>query len=248
MSLKVSKGSDMNRGKLTIFLSYTPGAGKSYIMKQWGELEQQKGKNVIVAFFNDMHRGQGLNKKSHKYSLSNIIEQNPDLVLLDEMGMGGLNKDWENDNRKPNQEIKTNATKKNPADSLGKKKIITRHIYDDIDELLENGIDVYTTANLKRFDSMNGRFKEISGIGIKTTIPDRYLELADRIVFVDRNLISLINDFESGKLFNEKYMASGIMKKNFKKKTLIDYRRLSLEILEEYKDKVEIVRNDFSRR
>lgn len=237
----------MKRGKLTIFLSYTPGAGKSYIMKQWGELEQQKGKNVIIAFLNDMHRGEQLIKKSHKYSLSEIIEQNPDLVLLDEMGMGGLNKDWENDNKKSNQPTDINATRKNSNDSFGKKKKITRYIYDDIDELLENGIDVYTTANLKRFDGMNAGFKEISGIGIKTTIPDRYLELADRIVFVDRNLISLINDFESGKLFNEKYMASGIMKKNFRKKTLMDYRKLSLEILEEYKDKVEIIINDFAR-
>lgn len=237
----------MKRGKLTIFLSYTPGAGKSYIMKRRGELEQQKGKNVIIAFFNDMHRGEQLIKKSHKYSLSEIIEQNPDIVLLDEMGMGGLNKDWENDNKKSNQPTDINETGKNSTDSFGKKKKITRHIYDDIDELLENGIDVYTTANLKRFDGMNARFKEISGIGIKTTIPDRYLELADRIVFVDRNLISLINDFESGKLFNEKYMASGIMKKNFRKKTLMDYRKLSLEILEEYKDKVEIIRNDFAR-
>lgn len=292
----------MKKGRLTIFLSYTPGAGKSYIMKQWGEQERINGKNVITAFINDMHRdANNCNKidtvdmvgascdsrmniadkvetkcddkkdeddimtkektRSHKYSLSEIINHNPDLVLMDEMGMGGLNMD-----EVRAEDVKAKSSKHectecediknemiNSEENERTKNVSNKHnnfrykshIYDDIDRLLDRGIDVYTTANLKRFDGMNPRFKQISGIGIKTTIPDRYLDMAEKIVFVDRNPNALIKDFESGKLFNKKYMKSGIMKKNFREDILYSYRKLSLEILDKYKDKLEIVNNDF---
>lgn len=210
---------DDKKGKLTIFLSYTPGAGKSYIMLSRASEEKERGRNVVVAFLNDTHRdnGDGIHKKPTKYSLSELVDEKPDLVVIDEMGMGGINRDERT------------------------------HVYDDIEELLGEGIDVYTTANLKRFENVNPLFKELSGIGIKKTIPGRFLDLADHIVFVDREPDDMIEDFENGMLFIEKYMDSKIMRKNFRKKTLEEYRKLSMEILKKYENKVEIVINNFER-
>ena len=50
-------------------------------------------------------------------------------------------------------------------------------IYEDIEKILNAGINVYTSTNLKRFQNVNSSFKEISGIGVKKTIPIRFLEM-----------------------------------------------------------------------
>lgn len=219
------------KGKLTIFTSYTPGAGKSYLMVSKAIEEKAAGKRVIVGFLNDSHRGishmpaddgfcQEIKEKhlqmvpgAHKikYSLKEMIAEKPDLVIMDEMGMSGINTDG------------------------------STFVYEDIEKLLNAGIDVYSTANLKRFEGANPLFKQATGIGIRKTVPDRFLEMADGIFFIDRDPDRMIEDFNTGKLFNEKYMKSKIMRKNFREKTLTDYRDISKQYLKKYEDKVKIV-------
>lgn len=231
---------DNKKGKLTIFISYTPGAGKSYIMAKRAAEEKSHGKNVVVGFFNSSHRdvehllnnnhrdAESFLNSSHRdaenflsqksrYSLAELISQAPDIVVMDEMGMHGVNADEDT------------------------------FVYNDIEELLNGGIDVYTTANLKRFESANPLFKQVTGIGVRKTVPDKFLEMADSIVFVDREIDSMIQDFEEGRLFNKKYRDSKIMRKNFQQETLEAYRDISLEYLIKYENKVEILTNDFKR-
>lgn len=212
----------MNRGKLYIFTGYAPGAGKSYLMVRKA-VEQSDVKNVVIGFLNAEHRDVTQILKDHqikkmfrkKYSLKKILELNPDIVVMDELGMWGLNKE------------------KNSF------------VYEDVDELLENGIDVYVSANLKRFEELNPKFKDITGIRIKKTIPDRFLEEAEKIYFVDRQPELMRLDFRKGKLFDKERMQSGIMQKNFKLENLKAYRELCLEILcGSYGDKLEIYRRD----
>lgn len=212
---------EKRKGKLTIFTSYTPGAGKSYYMV---EQAAKSGRKVLIGFLNSDHRSISKIIKDHglkkifrkKYSLSKIIDLNPDLVIMDEMGMSGYNKDRKS------------------------------FVYEDILVLLNHGIDVYTSANLKRFHSINPRFHAITGIRIRKTIPDEFLEMADKIFFIDREPEKMMEDFAKGKIFTGKQAASGIMKKNFDEKNLIAYRNLSLEILKQnYGDRLEIyLRND----
>lgn len=197
---------------LTIFTSYTPGAGKSYAMVQKAIEEKAKGRNVVVGFLHGGHRditkiledngiqegfsGKGMN-------LMEILAKNPDLVIMDEMGM---------------------KVKK------------CGFVYDLIDEMLKRGVDVYTSANLKRFAGINPKFKEVTGIAIRNTIPDRFLYMADKVYFIDREPELMIKDFESGKLFDKRYMDSRIMQKNFKKETLEAYRNVSIEYLKHIKN------------
>lgn len=198
---------------LTIFTSYTPGAGKSYAMIQKAMEEKAKGRKVVVGFLHGGHRDvakiledNGINQFDYSgkgLKLHDILEQTPDLVIMDEMGMKVKNQGF---------------------------------VYDVIEELIKSGVDVYTTANLKRFESANPHFKEVTGIAVRHTIPDRFLHMADEICFVDREPEQMIEDFQSGKLFDKKYMKSRIMQKNFKRETLEQYRKISLKYLENIKN------------
>ena len=160
-----------------------------------------------------------------KYSVFGIINESPDAVIFDELGMISRNKDSRRLRKKHGHKEKKNET----------------FIYNDIDTILDAGINVYASANLKRFESANPVFKEITGIGVKTKVPDEYLEKADKIIFIDREPDLMIADYEDGKLFVDKYMKSKIMQKNFLPETLTKYREASLKYLEQYGDKVEVV-------
>ena len=194
---------------LTIFTSYTPGAGKSYAMIQKAMEEKANGKNVVIGFLHGGHRDvtktledNGIEQWDYRgkgLKHSEILQKAPDLVVLDEMGMKVRNFGF---------------------------------VYDLIEDLLNRGVSVYTSVNMKRFESVNPLFKDVTGIAIRNTIPDRFISMADEIYFIDREPELMIRDFESGNLFGEKYMKSRIMKKNFQLDTLKKYREISLEYLE----------------
>lgn len=225
----------MKRGKLTIFTSYTPGAGKSYLMVEKAVEKKKEGLNVVIGFLNGRHRSldsllegngiAGVNGKempaqehneitelaSKKYSLAEIISKEPDLVVMDEMGMHHINRDMKS------------------------------FVYEDIERLLQAGIDVYASTNLKKFKNLNPLYKEITGIAVKRPIPDYFLEIAEHIYFVDRAPELMISDFKSGELFGERYMKTKIMNKNFRYDTLCSYRELSKKCLEKYNYKTSII-------
>lgn len=209
----------MKKGKLTIFTSYTPGAGKSYLMVSSAMEKRREGLNVVIGFLNSRHRepdslledNEICEPESKKYSLAEIISKKPDIVVMDEMGMYHINTDEKS------------------------------FVYEDIEKLLQAGIDVYASTNLKKFENINPLFKNITGIGVKKPIPDVFLEMAEHIYFVDREPELMIKDFKEGKLFGERYMKTKIMNKNFEYYTLCAYRDLSKKCLEKYKDKASIV-------
>lgn len=206
---------------LKIFTSYTPGAGKSYLMLQSALEEKSAGKEVIIGFLNGKHRDlsewsfqneieDSSVRIKYKGDVERIVREKPDIVVLDEMGM-----------------------------RIGKNAFV----YNVIEELLQKGITVYTSANLKRFSSINPLFRKITGIGIKTTIPDYFLDIAEEIVFIDREPERMAEDFMRGTLFEEKYASSRVMQKNFRLDNLIAYRNISMEYLKKY-NQVRIVKRD----
>ena len=213
----------LNKGKLYLFTSYTPGAGKTYLMLSKALEEVEKGKRVSLGFINSNHRDisnllleHGVKTKINRnYHIKRILKNNPQLVVFDELGMSKVNKD-------------------NPE----------RFVYEDVKELLEKGIDIYASANLKRFSSLNPLYKQISGIGIRKTIPDYYLEMAEEIFLIDRRPELMQEDFNSRKLFSDKFNNSNIMRKNFTLEVLEQYRTLTYKILEKYKDKLTVVQRN----
>lgn len=211
----------MAKGRLTIFTGYSSGVGKSHIMLQ--RAIQEYGDNVIIGFLNEQQRkingieifesGQ-VSENKKIYSINELINLGKNnVVILDEMGMGGKCVEH------------------------------SSFIYEDIEILLNQGIDVYTSTNLKRFSGINDEFRRISGIGVRKTVPLKYLDMAEHIVLVDREPNELIKDYKMGKLFNEKNQKSKITKKNFTPDILKEYEKLTFKILETYGEKVEIVYN-----
>ena len=128
-------------------------------------------------------------------------------------------------------------------DELGMR--IGKHtfLYNVAESFIKNNISVLTSANLKRFEEVNPIFRSATGVGIKTTIPNRFIKGADEIVFIDREPELMIKDFKEGKLFGERYMNSRIMNKNFEENTLKTYREISLDYLEKYNN-VRIIQRD----
>ncbi len=211
---------EQHSGKLTLFLSYTPGAGKSHFMVSMASGRKQSGEDVTIGHLNGAHRDfsnilkcfPDMEYKGKKYSVSKLIQKKPDLVVLDELGLYGIN--------------------------LDKKSFV----YEDATVLMENGIDVYSSANVKRFKSANPLFYNVTGIKIKKTIPDEFLKKADKIYFIDRDPEDMANDFKNGNLFSGRYLKSGIMEKNFRPDTLIAYRQIAIDYLKDYEDKLEIIK------
>lgn len=209
----------MRKGKLTIFTSYTPGAGKSYLMVSKAMERRAEGLNVVIGFLNGRHRELDRLQKdngiieagSKRYSLLEIMAKSPDLVVMDELGMHHLNVDEKS------------------------------FVYEDVEKLLRAGIDVYASTNLKKFENINPKFKRITGIGVKKPIPDKFLDEACHIYFVDRDPELMIKDFKSGSLFGERYMKTKIMNKNFEYETLCAYRDVSKKCLEKYEHKISFV-------
>ena len=206
---------------LKIFTSYTPGAGKSYAMMEEAMNESRNGKKVVIAFINKQHRDSSkmpfeynenvtIHPLKGRESIEEIIEMEPDIVVLDELGM-----------------------------RIGKHTFL----YNVAESFIKNNISVLTSANLKRFEEVNPIFRSATGVGIKTTIPNRFIKGADEIVFIDREPELMIKDFKEGKLFGERYMNSRIMNKNFEESTLKTYRDISLDYLGKYNN-VRIIQRD----
>src|SRR5246500_4729982 len=160
------------QGRLKIFFGAAPGVGKTYEMLTVAQAKKAEGTDVVVGIVETHGRKeteallQGLEiisrrviqYKGHiltEMDLDAILARRPQLVLVDELAH-------------------TNA-----PDSRHPKR------YMDVLELLDAGIDVYTTLNVQHVASRSDVVRQISGITITETVPDSVLDLADDIVVVD---------------------------------------------------------------
>ncbi|MBC7473090.1 MAG: sensor histidine kinase KdpD [Candidatus Sericytochromatia bacterium] len=176
------------KGHLKIFLGYAPGVGKTYSMLEEGNKLKQKGKNVVIGIV-ETHKRQEteamilnldiIPRKEIEYKniflsemdVEKIISLKPDLVLVDELAHS------------------------NPPMSKHPKR------YQDIEEILENNIDVYTTVNIQHFESVNDVISQISDIRVSETLPDLFLDRADEIEIIDVPIEELHDRLKEGKVY-----------------------------------------------
>ena len=137
-----------------------------------------------------------------EFDLDGVLQRHPTLVLVDEMAH-------------------TNV----PGSRHPKR-------WQDIKELLDRGINVYTTINVQHIESLNNVVAQITGIAVRETVPDSMLELAYSIELVDLPPDDLLKRLEEGKvyLYNQAELAS---KNFFRKGNLIALRELALRITAE---------------
>jgi len=207
------------RGRLTIFLGMSPGVGKTYAMLQYAHRRRREGVNVVVGVVETHGREEtqalleGLpvvprrpidykGIKLEELDLDAILERRPELALVDELAHS------------------------NAPGSRHPKR------YQDIFELLDAGISVYTTLNVQHIESRADVVRQISGVRVRETVPDSVLDRADEIQLVDLTPEELRQRLEEGKVYLGA-MAEAAAVNFFKTENLAALREMALRVAAE---------------
>ena len=178
------------RGKLKIFFGYAAGVGKTYAMLQAAHQAKANGTEVVAGYIEPHSRPQtsvlldGLEQLPAKqviygemllreFDIDSALKRKPQLILVDELAH-------------------TNAEG-------------SRHTkrYQDVQELLSAGIDVYTTVNVQHIESLNDTVASITGVLVRERIPDSVFDQADQVELVDIEPAELLERMASGNIYRE---------------------------------------------
>lgn len=205
---------DNQHGQLTIFLGYAAGVGKTYAMLETAQQRQEQGLDVVAAYIEP-------HKRPETEALIEGLETIPRRrieyrgAVLEEMDLDAVLA------RRPQIALVDELAHTNAPTSRHPKR------YQDVEELLEAGIDVYTTLNIQHIESLNDVVAQITGIVVRETLPDRLLDLADHIVLVDLPPIELIQRLKVGKVYTGEQAAHAI-EKFFREGNLTALREMAL--------------------
>ena len=212
--LAVANKEASRAGRLKIFLGAAPGVGKTYEMLQEARARRKDGADVVVGVVETHGRKETeallddlevlprryikyKNRALEEMDLDALIARRPDLALVDELAH-------------------TNA-------------VGSRHPkrYLDVEELLSQGIDVYTTLNIQHIESLNDVVAQITGVRVRETVPDSILDHADAIERVDLTPDDLIQRLKEGKVYVPK-QAERALEHFFSPANLTALRELAL--------------------
>ncbi|WP_322033330.1 sensor histidine kinase KdpD [Paraburkholderia sp. J76] len=202
------------RGKLKIFFGASAGVGKTYAMLQAARRRAEEGADVVVGIVETHGRSEtaaltaGLDvmprqriayrgRLLEEFDLDAALERKPQLVLVDELAHS------------------------NVAGARHMKR------WQDVYELLDAGIDVYTTVNVQHLESLNDVVGQITGIRVWETVPDRVFDRADEVTLVDLPAEELLDRMRDGKVYMPA-QAERAVRNFFRKGNLIALRELAL--------------------
>jgi two-component system sensor histidine kinase KdpD len=202
------------RGRLKIFFGYAAGVGKTYAMLEAAHQRKAEGVDAVVGYVETHNRAetesmlQGLElipRQTITYrgiqlpemDIDQILTRKPQLVLVDELAH-------------------TNA----PGSRHGKR-------YQDVDELLAAGIDVYTTLNIQHLESLNDVVAQITGTRVRETIPDSVIDEVTDIELIDLPTEELLNRLKEGKVYVPE-QAGRAIEKFFRQGNLTALRELTM--------------------
>ena len=205
-----------DRGRLKIFLGAAPGVGKTYAMLEDARRRREEGTEVVIGVVETHGRAETERLlRGLEVLLRTQLEYGG--RTLPEMDLDGLLK------RHPRLAIVDELAHSNVAGSRHPKR------WQDVDELLEAGIDVYTTLNIQHLESLNDVVARITHVHVRETIPDRVLELADEIELIDLPPDELIERLRQGKVYVPEQIARAIQN-FFAKGNLTALRELAMRV------------------
>lgn len=202
------------RGKLKIFFGSSAGVGKTCAMLNAAHALHKEHVHVLVGVI-ETHgrsetasRAQGLpslplkeilyrGKKLKEFDIDEALRRHPTVILVDELAHS------------------------NVEGSRHKKR------WQDVEELLSSGIDVYTTVNVQHIESLNDIVAQITGVKVQETIPDSVFDLADEVVLIDLPPEELLQRLDEGRIYIPE-QAQKASKHFFRKGNLIALRELAL--------------------
>jgi two-component system sensor histidine kinase KdpD len=202
------------RGKLKIFLGYAAGVGKTFAMLEAAWQKRLDDRDVVAAYVESHGRFETdsllagleiLPRAQVAYQGVTLPEMDIDAVLA----------------RRPQIALVDELAHTNAPGSRHEKR------WQDVEELLAAGIDVYTTVNIQHFESLNDIVAQITGVRVRETVPDRLLDMAADIRLVDIPPDELLQRLREGKVYIPE-QAAWAAEKFFKPGNLIALRELSL--------------------
>jgi len=201
-------------GRLKIFFGAAAGVGKTYSMLQAAHERKAEGVDVVIGYVEPHGR-------KETEALINGLEQIP-YRMADYRG--ATLREFDLDAalvRKPQLILVDELAHTNSADS--------RHIkrWQDVEELLAVGIDVYTTVNVQHIESLNDVVAQITGVIVRETVPDKVVEQADEIELIDLTPDELLQRLKEGKIYAAT-QAERAVQGFFRKGNLIALRELAL--------------------
>jgi two-component system sensor histidine kinase KdpD len=201
-------------GKLRIYLGYAAGVGKTYQMLEEAREMQRQGRDVVIGYFephgrkDTIAKTEGLEiiprrKIEYRGSVFDemdtdaILSRHPEVCLVDEFPHTNV--------------IGAERTKR----------------WQDVQLLLEAGIDVLTTMNIQHLESLNDQVWQITGVRMRETIPDWVMQQADQVVMVDLTPRALLNRLARGVVYSAE-KAQKAVEHFFQESTLVALRELAL--------------------
>jgi two-component system, OmpR family, sensor histidine kinase KdpD len=219
----ISEEEKDKRGKLKIFFGMCAGVGKTYAMLKTAQAEKLKGNDIVIGYVETHNRRETaelaegfelLLRKSYEYrsiavqemDLDAIISRKPQIVLVDELAH-------------------TNA----PGSRHAKR-------YQDVQEILENGINVYTTLNVQHLESRSETVAQITGVIVRETLPDEIFENSDEVELVDLTPDELLQRLTEGKVYAPERSREAV-ENFFRKGNITALREMALRIVADRVDK-----------
>jgi two-component system, OmpR family, sensor histidine kinase KdpD len=198
------------RGKHKIFMGMSPGVGKTYKMLEEAHSLKAQGIDVVVGL---------LETHGRKDTIAKAIG----LELISRHAVGGLN---EMDTeailvRSPQFVLIDELAHTNIPGSEREKR------YQDVEVILEAGINVYSTLNIQHIESLNDIVARITSVIVRERVPDRVLEQADQVVVVDVTPETLQERLTDGKIYAPEKIEQSLTH-FFKRRNLIALRELAL--------------------
>lgn len=211
------------RGRLKIFFGSSAGVGKTYAMLQEAHRKASEGVDVLIGLVETHGRPETIQlleglpilsrrKVSHRgvtleeFDLDGAIARKPAILLLDELAH-------------------TNA----PGSRHPKR-------WQDVHEILNCGIDVYTTLNVQHLESLNDVVESVTGIPVREMVPDLVFDEADNVVLVDTPPDELLRRLKDGKVYIAPGANERVVQNFFKKTNLLSLRELALRRTADYVD------------
>ncbi len=211
------------RGRLKIFFGMCPGVGKTFAMLQAARQAQKDGREVVIGIAETHGRAEteallnGLpivpraeleyrGTKLNEMDLDAILVWHPQIAVVDELAH-------------------TNA----PGSRHPKR-------YQDVLELLEAGIDVFTTINVQHLESRRDTIQQITGVVVRETVPDSVLDAANEIMLIDLTPEQLRARLAEGKVYLGERAATAA-ENFFRESNLTALREMALRVVAEHVDR-----------
>ncbi len=209
------RGRGPRRGRLKVFLGATAGVGKTYAMLEEARARQREGVDVVIGVVETHGRGEtqalldGLEMLPRRtldyrgvalteFDLDAALARRPLLMLIDEL-----------------------AHSNTPGSRHSKR-------WQDVEELLAAGIDIFTTVNVQHLESLNDVVAQITHVTVRETVPDALLERADEVELVDIPPEELLKRLREGKIYLPQ-QAQRATEHFFRPGNLIALRQLALQ-------------------